>query len=116
MNALINQGDQQYYSQAGFWNKLHNFARAAGREVIEHALSLYYAAQAPETPAWAKTIIYGVLGYFILPVDAIPDPIPAVGFSDDLAALLAAFAIVEIHVTPEIKNRAKEKAAEWFGE
>ena len=116
MNTLINQGDEQYYSQHGFWNKLRNFARTAGREVVEHALSLYYTAQAPETPAWAKTIIYGVLGYFILPVDAIPDLIPVVGFSDDLAALVAALAVVEIHVTPEIKNRAKKKAAEWFGE
>ena len=115
MNTLINQGDEQYYSQTGFWNKLHNFARTAGREAVEHALSLYYAAQAPETPAWAKTIIYGVLGYFILPVDAIPDLIPVVGFSDDLAALVAALATVEIHVTPEIKERAKKKAAEWFG-
>ena len=115
MNALSNQGDAQYYSRNGFWNKLRNFARTAGREVVENALSLYYTAQAPDTPAWAKTIIYGVLGYFILPVDAIPDLIPGVGFSDDLAALVAALATVEVHVTPEIKNRAKEKAAEWFG-
>ena len=116
MNTLITQGYEQYYSRNGFWNKLRNFARTAGREVVEHALSLYYAAQAPHTPAWAKTIIYGVLGYFILPADLIPDPIPVVGFGDDLAALVAALAVVEIHVTPEIKERAKEKAAEWFGE
>ena len=115
MNTLINQRDEQYYSQNGFWNKLRNFA-TAGREVVEHSLSLYYTAQAPNTPAWAKTVIYGVLGYFILPADAIPDPIPVVGFSDDLAALVAALATVGIHVTPEIKNRAKKKAAEWFGE
>ncbi len=107
---------EKYYSQDGFWKKLLNFARAAGQEVVEHALSLYYAAQEPDTPAWAKTVIYGVLGYFILPVDAIPDLIPAVGFSDDLGALAAALATVAAHVTPEIKNRAKEKVAEWFGE
>ena len=107
--------NEQYYSQDGFWNKLRNFARTAGREAVEHALSLYYAAQDPNTPAWAKTVIYGALGYFILPVDAIPDPIPVVGFSDDWAALLAAFATVGIHVTPEIKSRAREKAAKWFG-
>ncbi len=115
MDNLINQGYEQYYSQDSFWSKLRNFARTAGREVVEHALSLYYTVQAPDTPAWAKTVIYGVLGYFILPADAIPDLIPVVGFSDDLAALAAALAIVEVHVTPEIKNHAKEKAAEWFG-
>ena len=115
MNTLTNQGDAQHYSRNGFWNKLRNFARTAGREVVEHALSLYYTAQAPETPAWAKTVIYGTLGYFILPIDAIPDLIPGVGFSDDLGALVAALATVGIHVTPEIKERAKKKAAEWFG-
>lgn len=36
--------------------------------------------------------------------------------SDDLAALVATLAVVEIHVTPEIKKRAKQKAAEWFGD
>ena len=106
----------KYYSEDSFWQKLLKFARTAGREVVEHALSLYYAAQEPDTPAWAKTVIYGVLGYFIFPVDAIPDLIPGVGFSDDLGALAAALATVAAHVTPEIKARAKEKAAEWFGE
>ena len=106
----------KYYSEDSFWQKLLKFARTAGREVVEHALSLYYAAQEPDTPAWAKTVIYGVLGYFIFPVDAIPDLIPGVGFSDDLGALAAALATVAAHVTPEIKARATKKAAEWFGE
>ena len=83
---------------------------------LSNALSLYYTAQAPDTPAWAKTVITGALGYFILPADAIPDLIPAVGYGDDLGALAAALAAVAAHVTPEIKARAKEKAAEWFGE
>ncbi len=116
MNNRSKQGYGKYYSQDGFWKKLLNFARTAGREVVENALSLYYTAQAPDTPIWAKTVITGTLGYFILPADAIPDLIPAVGFSDDLGALVAALAAVAAHVTPEIKNRAKEKAAEWFGE
>ena len=59
MNALINQGDEQYYSQNGFWNKLRNFARTAGREVVEHALSLYYTAQAPDTPAGPRRLSTG---------------------------------------------------------
>ena len=115
-NAAPANQFEKYYSQDGFWKKLLNFARAAGQEVVEHALSLYYTAQAPDTPAWAKTAIYGVLGYFIFPVDVIPDLIPGVGFSDDLGAMVTALATVAAHVTPEIKARAKEKAAEWFGE
>ena len=116
MNNRNKQGYGKYYSQDRFWKKLLKFARNAGREVVENALSLYYTAQAPDTPAWAKTVITGALGYFILPADAIPDLIPAVGYGDDLGALVAALAAVAAHVTPEIKTRAKEKAAEWFGE
>lgn len=116
MNNRNNQGFEQYYSEDNFWQKLLNFARAAGREVVEQALSLYYTAQDPDTPTWAKTVIYGALGYFIFPVDAIPDVTPAVGYGDDLGVLVAALATVAAHVTPEIKNHAKEKVAEWFGE
>jgi len=103
------------YSESGFWEKLHSYAVAAGREVVEMALKLYYAAQAPETPNWAKTVIYGALAYFILPTDAIPDLIPGIGYGDDLGALASALATVAAHVTPEIGERAKRKAAEWFG-
>ena len=116
MNNRNNKGYGKYYSQDSFWKKLLNFARTAGREVVENALSLYYTAQAPDTPTWAKTVITGALGYFILPTDAIPDLIPAVGYGDDLGALVAALAAVAVHVTPEIKARAKKKTAEWFGE
>ena len=52
--------------------------------MIQKALWLYYAAQRPQTPIWAKTTIYAALGYFILPVDIIPDLIPGAGYVDDL--------------------------------
>ena len=51
MNNRSKQGYGKYYSQDGFWKKLLNFARTAGREVVENALSLYYTAQAPDTPS-----------------------------------------------------------------
>ena len=107
-------GFEKDYSKDGFWNKLLGYAHAAGHEVVERALTLYYAAQAPETPAWAKTVIYGALGYFISVVDAIPDLTPAVGYSDDLGVLVAALATVAAHITPAIKQRAADKVAEWF--
>ena len=51
------------FSENNFWDKVVNFAKAAGKEVIEKALWLYYAAQNPNTPTWAKVTIYGALGY-----------------------------------------------------
>ncbi|MES2264837.1 MAG: YkvA family protein [Pseudomonadota bacterium] len=103
------------YSESNFWGKLKNFALQAGREVVEKALWLYYAAQRPETPLWAKTIIYGALAYFISPVDAIPDITPIVGYADDLGALAAAIATVSTYINDEVKELAKKKLQHWFG-
>jgi uncharacterized membrane protein YkvA (DUF1232 family) len=108
-------GFETDYSQRSFWDKLVGFARSAGCDVVEKALQLFYAAQSPDTPVWAKTVIYGALGYFINIFDAIPDFTPAVGYGDDLGVLVAALATVAAHVTPEVKARAREKAADWFG-
>ncbi|MEM8642394.1 MAG: YkvA family protein [Cyanobacteria bacterium P01_G01_bin.54] len=99
-----------------FWRKLSRFARIAGKQVVEKALILYYAAQSPQTPAWAKTTIYGALAYFILPTDLIPDFVPVAGYGDDLATLAAAIAAVATAITPEIKAQARQKLGDWFGD
>jgi uncharacterized membrane protein YkvA (DUF1232 family) len=104
------------YSDADFWRKLNRFARKAGREVVEKALWLHYAMQRPETPAWAKRTIVGALVYFLLPFDLVTDLAPLLGFTDDLSVLLAAVSTVAAYLTPELKERARQKAKEWFGE
>ena len=103
------------FDDGSFWDKLKRFALKAGKEVIEKALWLYYAAQQPGTPAWAKTAIYGALAYFVLPVDAIPDALPGVGFTDDLGMLAAALGTVAVYVTDEVKRQAADRMREWFG-
>lgn len=104
------------FSEASFWDKLKGHALTAGAQVVERALRLYYALQAPKTPKWAKTVILGALAYFILPADAIPDMVPLAGYSDDLGALTAALATVQMYVTDDIKAQAKSKLRQWFGE
>lgn len=103
------------YSEAGFWTKVKDFAIQAGREVIEKALWLYYAAQRPDTPAWAKTTIYGALAYFMSPIDAIPDLTPLVGFTDDLGALAVAVSLVAAYINDDVKTQATQKLQDWFG-
>ena len=105
----------EHYSDEGFWTKAKTVLRSAGRTVLEPALQLYYAAQRPETPVWAKSIVYGALGYLILPLDAIPDALPVVGFTDDLGVLVAAVAAIAAHIDEGVKARARAKLADWFG-
>lgn len=103
------------FSEGSFWQKLARYAKVAGREVAEKALWLFLAAQSPSTPRWARTTIYGALGYFILPLDAIPDFAPLVGYTDDLGVLAAALATVSMYVTDDIKARSRHMLDRWFG-
>ncbi len=107
---------REVYSADGLKAKLGNYARAAGREVVEKAVLLSQVLRDPHTPMWAKTTVIGALGYFIAPIDAIPDLIPGVGYSDDLGVLLMALTAVAASVTPEMLARSRRVSARWFGE
>jgi len=107
---------EEDYSEETFWEKVARFAKRAGREVIEKALWLHFAAQDEKTPIWAKTTMYGALAYFIVPTDMIPDIIPGAGFTDDLGALAAAVTTVAVYITPAVKAKATEQVNRWFGE
>jgi uncharacterized membrane protein YkvA (DUF1232 family) len=103
------------FSEGKFWEKVKKYAKKAGEKVIYSALVLFYCFKDPETPIWAKTVILGALGYFISPVDAIPDIIPVLGFTDDMAVIASALAMVAMHIKKEHKEKAKERIEIWFG-
>ena len=103
------------YSENNFWRKLKRFALKAGKEIVEKTLILFYTMQEPQVPLWAKTVVVSALGYFICPFDAIPDFIPIVGYSDDLAVLGAALVTISQYITPEIKEKAQNIVHKWFG-
>ena len=113
MNANITQQYSGQFSNTAFWKKLARHARAAGKRIVEEALVLYYAWNDPEVPAWAKAAIIGALGYFISPLDAIPDIIPVVGYSDDATVLAAAVLLVKAWLKEEHRQRARETMSRW---
>jgi uncharacterized membrane protein YkvA (DUF1232 family) len=106
---------QAAYSTPRFWRKLARHARGAGRQAVEKALWLFYALQNPATPTWAKRVIYGALGYFVFPLDALPDLAPLAGYTDDLAIMAAALATVAVYITDDVKRQAADKLRQWFG-
>lgn len=109
-----NQAHQRHYDDARFWRKVQRYATQAGETVLDPALRLYYAAQDKDTPKWARAAIMGALGYFIFPLDAIPDVIPAMGYSDDLGVLLAALATTAVYIKEAHVLKAKAKLNQWF--
>lgn len=107
---------QKHYSDEGLLEKISKTFKKAGLKVIYHTLLLYYVLMDENTPRQHKMIIIGALGYFILPIDLIPDFIPIVGFSDDAAAIVACLKTVSDNVTPEIKRKSLNKLHDWFDE
>ncbi|WP_298073200.1 DUF1232 domain-containing protein [uncultured Bacteroides sp.] len=103
-----------YFSTSELWNKIKNVAQKAGIKVVYAVLLLYYVATDENVSLSDKAKIYGALGYFILPIDLIPDIVPG-GYVDDMSALLWALRAVWDNITPEIERKAKTKLREWFG-
>lgn len=104
------------YSENSLFDKIINTTQKAGINVIYAGLLLFYTLQKPLTPGWARATIVGALGYFISPLDAIPDITPVAGFADDLGALALAITAVAMFIDDEVKQKAKTKLKDWFGE
>ena len=85
-------------------------------KVVYPALLLQYLMKSDSVPLKAKLILSAALGYFILPIDFIPDFAPLLGFTDDLGVLLLIVRQMAVYITPEIRRQAREHLLKWFGE
>ncbi len=97
------------------WHKIRHAGKIAGFNAVETALVLFYTSTAKETPTWCKSVIYGALGYFISLIDGIPDLTPILGYTDDVAVMMAAMATIAQHITPEIRTKALARTETFLG-
>jgi uncharacterized membrane protein YkvA (DUF1232 family) len=92
--------------RARFWPKL---AQTLSRiPFADRAVAAYYCAIDPATPLKARGTLLAALAYFILPIDAVPDFILGLGFTDDMAVLVTAFTLIRNHIRPEHFDRARD--------
>lgn len=92
--------------KAGFWPKI---GRVAARiPFANQVVSVYYAARDPETPMAAKGVMLGALAYFVMPVDAIPDILAGIGFTDDAAVITAVIATLGANVRKRHREAAEK--------
>ncbi len=88
-----------------FWRKLKKtISYLPGAATF---LAAFYAAIDPKTSTMAKAVLFGALGYFIVPVDFIPDIFGALGYGDDLAVILAAIKAVDSSITDAHREQAQ---------
>jgi uncharacterized membrane protein YkvA (DUF1232 family) len=90
------QDRQERQVRAKFWPTLKRAVRQVpfSRDLV----AAYYCAADPMTPTRVRGILLAALGYFVLPIDVIPDVFALVGFSDDMAVLAAAFRMIQGHI------------------
>ena len=104
------------FSQSDFVEKISRIAKRAGSKLVYAALILYYTLQSDRISKADKAMIIGALGYMISPLDVLPDAIPIVGLTDDLAVLVYVLKKVWTEVDPDIQEKAKSKLSKWFDE
>jgi uncharacterized membrane protein YkvA (DUF1232 family) len=88
-----------------FWRKMRRVA--AKIPFAEDLLAAYYCAFDRDTPLQVKATLVAAIAYFVLPVDAIPDVMPVLGFTDDAAVLAAAIKLVTGHILPVHRDAAR---------
>ena len=116
MDKLKEKKYMTAFSEVNLIEKIKQFGKKAGIKVIYLVLLLFYTLQKTTTPKFAKSLIIGGLGYFILPTDFLPDLIPGIGFTDDLTALISVVVAVALFIDEGVKIKAKERLHVWFGD
>ena len=101
------------YSEGNFWEKVKNAGKEIGIKPLYIALLLYYSLS--KASLINKALIIGSLGYFISPIDLIPDYIPILGLSDDVAFLMFTYYKINSIIDDEIRDNAKKKIKSIFG-
>jgi len=106
-STTANSREDQVREQ--FWRAAK---RVAGNvPFMEELVAAYYCALDKQTPLRVKGILLAALAYFILPVDAIPDFLLGLGFTDDIAVLTAAVTSVSANITSAHRKAAKRALA-----
>ena len=107
---------EKYFSENELLQKIGKLGKSIGATVLYPVFLLFNLLKSVYINLKEKAMIIGTLGYFILPVDLLPDAIVGVGYADDAAALTAAVTALASCITEDIQNESKEQLRKIFGE
>ena len=86
-----------------------NLKRWAGRLNVE-VYALYLAYKDPRVPWYARAFAACVVGYAFSPIDLIPDPIPVLGYLDDLIIVPLGIALAVRMIPQGVLEECRKKA------
>ncbi|MEQ9437178.1 YkvA family protein [Hyphomonas sp.] len=82
--------------------------RVIGRvPFADDLVAAWYAARDPLTPMKAKAVLFAAVAYFVMPVDALPDIVVGLGFTDDATVLATALGVVGMYVKERHRRMAR---------
>lgn len=91
-----------------FFDKIKQRAASIKMEIY----SLYLAYKDPRVPLYARIFAACVVGYAFSPIDFIPDPIPVLGYLDDLVIIPLGIWLALKMIPPDVLSECRIKAQE----
>lgn len=107
---------EQYFSESKLTDKVASVAKKAGATAIYPAMLLFELLKSDDVPVEKKTLIVGSLGYFILPVDFLPDAVLGMGFTDDIAVMTMGLRASLDYLTSDLSSSVKAQLHTWLGD
>ena len=91
--------ENESFVKENFWSKV----KQVGAKIpfLKDVVAMYYCMMDEKTPITAKASIALALFYFISPIDAIPDFIAALGFTDDAGVIASTLLLIKTQLKDE---------------
>jgi len=92
------------------WQRLKRWARA----LEDDGLTLWFCCRHPGMPLVPKLLALLVVGYFLSPIDLIPDFIPVLGYLDELILLPVSIYWILKLVPEPVLIECRVQAKDWI--
>ena len=80
------------------------------RQLKVETYAIYLAYKDPRTPWYARVFAACVVGYAFSPIDLVPDPIPVLGYLDDLVLVPLGVTLALKMIPQTVLAECREKA------
>ena len=103
-----------FYDELELFSMLKVAGKKLGSQVILYALIMVTLIGDSKIPMKVRLVFMAAIGYLILPTDIVADFLPVIGFTDDIAFLTYVVSSASEYITPEVRDRAKDKMEKWI--
>ena len=110
---LVRTESRQPLTSDGRWAIAQDMVRRwkkRARHLKTEVRAVYLACRDPRVPWYTRAIAVCVVAYALSPIDLIPDPIPVLGYLDDLVLVPAGIALVIRMIPPTVLAEARQRA------